>query len=129
MTRTGNFKHSDEERRLAAVQVRAYLLWEADGRPEGRDVEYWARAEREVTMDDLPEPREVAAPQARATEGSGNEVSAKGKGLRQAGPRAPRARRASGSEKSKKSAKQGSTVQRTGRTRTATAETEHRATE
>src|SRR5688500_4318999 len=26
------------------VRERAYLLWEQDGRPEGRSAEYWARA-------------------------------------------------------------------------------------
>jgi hypothetical protein len=26
------------------IRERAYLLWEADGRPHGRDVEYWERA-------------------------------------------------------------------------------------
>ena len=26
------------------VRVRAYHLWEAEGRPEGRDGEFWARA-------------------------------------------------------------------------------------
>jgi hypothetical protein len=27
-----------------SVRTRAYFLWEQDGRPEGRDVEYWERA-------------------------------------------------------------------------------------
>ena len=26
------------------IQARAYLLWEAEGRPEGRAEEYWHRA-------------------------------------------------------------------------------------
>jgi hypothetical protein len=26
------------------IRVRAYLLWEADGRPHGRDIEHWERA-------------------------------------------------------------------------------------
>lgn len=34
----------DEE----AIRRRAYALWEADGRPEGRDDDYWHRAEREL---------------------------------------------------------------------------------
>jgi Protein of unknown function (DUF2934) len=29
-----------------AIRRRAYALWEADGRPHGRDDEYWHRAER-----------------------------------------------------------------------------------
>ena len=31
------------------VSERAYMLWEADGRPEGRDLEYWTRAEDELS--------------------------------------------------------------------------------
>jgi len=30
------------------IRRRAYELWEADGRPDGRDEEYWHRAEREL---------------------------------------------------------------------------------
>nr|HQT80282.1 DUF2934 domain-containing protein [Rhodopila sp.] len=26
------------------VRERAYLLWESEGKPHGRDVEYWERA-------------------------------------------------------------------------------------
>lgn len=28
------------------IRVRAYHLWEADGRPPGRDHEYWERAQQ-----------------------------------------------------------------------------------
>jgi hypothetical protein len=31
------------------IRDRAYALWEADGRPEGQDKDYWARAERELS--------------------------------------------------------------------------------
>ena len=31
-----------------AVRTRAYLLWEADGRPFGRDAHYWGIASAEV---------------------------------------------------------------------------------
>ena len=27
------------------IRERAYLLWEAEGRPEGREIEYWERAQ------------------------------------------------------------------------------------
>jgi hypothetical protein len=37
----------DEELRRV-VRERAYMLWEADGRPDGRDLEYWTRAEDEL---------------------------------------------------------------------------------
>ena len=30
------------------IRERAYHLWEADGRPEGRDEEYWERAKASV---------------------------------------------------------------------------------
>ena len=30
------------------VRERAYALWEADGRPDGRALEYWREAEREL---------------------------------------------------------------------------------
>ncbi|HLY06555.1 MAG TPA: DUF2934 domain-containing protein [Rhizomicrobium sp.] len=32
------------------IRVRSYLLWESEGRPEGRDMEFWflARAQLEV---------------------------------------------------------------------------------
>ena len=30
------------------IEERARELWEADGRPEGRDMEYWIKAEEEL---------------------------------------------------------------------------------
>ncbi len=36
------------------VRERAYHLWEADGKPHGRDVEYWERARELVAMEDNP---------------------------------------------------------------------------
>jgi hypothetical protein len=30
------------------IAARAYVLWEAAGRPRGRDLEFWTRAEGEV---------------------------------------------------------------------------------
>jgi hypothetical protein len=53
--------------REQAIRERAYALWEADGRPEGRDLDYWRKAEQEfaelsvageedplTAVDDLP---------------------------------------------------------------------------
>ena len=37
----------DEDRRHA-IRERAFALWEADGRPEGREMDYWLQAEREL---------------------------------------------------------------------------------
>ena len=34
-----------------AIRQRAYYLWEADGRPEGRGDHYWALAHAEATKD------------------------------------------------------------------------------
>jgi hypothetical protein len=34
------------------VRERAYHLWEADGKPHGRDVEYWERARELVGMEE-----------------------------------------------------------------------------
>lgn len=33
------------------VRERAYFLWEAAGRPYGREFEFWARASREIEAD------------------------------------------------------------------------------
>jgi hypothetical protein len=32
----------------AAIRERAYAIWEAEGRPDGRDWEHWYRAAHEV---------------------------------------------------------------------------------
>jgi hypothetical protein len=37
---------SSEEK---AIQLRAYSLWEAEGRPEGSHDDHWHRAKRELT--------------------------------------------------------------------------------
>ena len=34
------------------IRTRAYYLWEADGRPQGRDWEYWIKAKEEMTQRD-----------------------------------------------------------------------------
>ena len=36
------------------IRERAYALWEADGRPEGRDLEYWERAGELIGMEEHP---------------------------------------------------------------------------
>jgi hypothetical protein len=38
------------------IKQRAYELWEADGRPHGKDAEHWARAERELTQSGARQP-------------------------------------------------------------------------
>jgi hypothetical protein len=36
------------ESREEAIRERAYALWEQDGRPEGRSLAHWSRAETEI---------------------------------------------------------------------------------
>jgi hypothetical protein len=53
------------------VRIRAYAIWEEEGRPHGRDKEHWERALREMnggeqTLEDVPPTAaedEAAAPQ------------------------------------------------------------------
>jgi Protein of unknown function (DUF2934) len=45
----------DTPERVARIRERAYHLWEADGRPHGRDVEYWERARELVGMEENPD--------------------------------------------------------------------------
>ena len=44
------------------VRTRAYEIWEAEGRPSGRDAEHWFRALEEVGAPDMttPEPKSPA---------------------------------------------------------------------
>ena len=34
------------------VRERAYAIWESEGRPEGKEVEHWLRAEAEVAAEE-----------------------------------------------------------------------------
>jgi Protein of unknown function (DUF2934) len=36
------------EQKEQAIRERAYALWEEEGRPDGKDLEHWRRAEDEV---------------------------------------------------------------------------------
>jgi hypothetical protein len=56
------------------VRERAYLMWESDGRPHGRDVEYWERARELVGTEEnagsgLP-PNPQTMPEARRETGA-----------------------------------------------------------
>ncbi len=44
----------DDAARDARIRERAYHLWEADGCPTGRDVEYWERARELVGIEESP---------------------------------------------------------------------------
>ena len=37
-----------DEELLQRIRERAFELWEGEGRPEGREMEYWLRAEQEL---------------------------------------------------------------------------------
>jgi hypothetical protein len=43
---------SPETDRDAQIRARAHEIWEAEGRPEGRDADHWHQAERELGMTD-----------------------------------------------------------------------------
>lgn len=49
-----------------AIALRAYRLWEAAGRPIGRDVEHWLQAEAELRMAGRFGPPKFVAPEADA---------------------------------------------------------------
>jgi hypothetical protein len=40
---------SDMSDKIEHIRTRAYELWEADGRPEGRETDYWHQAEWQLT--------------------------------------------------------------------------------
>lgn len=44
-----------------AIRTRAYLLWEADGRPFGRDDHYWGLAQAEAVSAASVKPKRAAA--------------------------------------------------------------------
>ncbi|HYZ62303.1 MAG TPA: DUF2934 domain-containing protein [Acetobacteraceae bacterium] len=43
------------DNREQMIRERAHSLWEADGRPEGREQEYWLRAEQLLAEEHDPE--------------------------------------------------------------------------
>lgn len=66
----------------AAIREQAYYFWEQDGRPEGRETEYWERAKVAVsdknqmhTLMELP-PKKAAKPKAAATKSKASPAKA-----------------------------------------------------
>jgi hypothetical protein len=54
------------------IEEHAYSLWEADGRPDGRALEYWLRAEQaflEHPVQEAPRRKGARSPRNRAPEG------------------------------------------------------------
>jgi hypothetical protein len=64
----------DDVARKQRIRERAYHLWEADGRPDGRDLDYWERARELVGMEEsagaglLPNPMTVPDPRPEEAE-------------------------------------------------------------
>jgi hypothetical protein len=54
MSDTNPLDTSNEEYQ-ERIRLRAYLLWEEDGRPEGRAGEYWERARFLIGIEDNPD--------------------------------------------------------------------------
>jgi len=119
--RPGNSLETDPEREVR-VRERAYHLWEADGKPHGRDVEYWQRARELESMEEsadsglLPDPEthlgtpretgieEAAAKEAAAKGAAAKEAAAKGAAAREAAAREAAAREAAAKEAAAKEA-------------------------
>jgi hypothetical protein len=69
----------------ATIRERAYLLWEQEGRPEGRETEFWMRAEAAVTesaqlqtLTQTP-PKRAKAKEAKVSIGKAKTAPAKSK--------------------------------------------------
>ena len=67
----------DNPQREQRVRERAYHLWEADGKPHGRDVEYWQRARELVAIEDNGDAGRLPNPQ-------NHRESARGTGVEEA---------------------------------------------
>jgi len=71
------------------IRMRAYHIWEREGRPDGRELEHWIRAQIELTAEVVPvQPQRspVAAPpqQARSNGGKSSPQKAGRSGARPA---------------------------------------------
>jgi hypothetical protein len=51
-----------DESRQQRIRERAYHLWEADGYPHGRELEFWERARELVGMEEHPHAGELPNP-------------------------------------------------------------------
>jgi hypothetical protein len=60
------------------VRDTAYAIWEAEGRPEGRDSEHWRLAEERVSRGDTEQGKSKTAtvPKGRSTKGSADKPAA-----------------------------------------------------
>ncbi len=78
-----------------AIRLRAYLIWEREGRPDGRDFEHWLRAQDELRVapkPSVPAADATAAPAAAAPRAKGN-GAASGKATKSGATRPSRGKR------------------------------------
>jgi hypothetical protein len=75
----------------ARVRTLAYHLWEAAGRPHGREDEFWHAAERQIAS--RPAPAQPPAPASPATGAAARPTAAKRAPRKAVAPRKPRPKR------------------------------------
>jgi hypothetical protein len=56
------------------IRIRAYHLWEQDGRPAGRDAEFWERARELIAMEDNPTAGQLPNPMKKGPPGPAQPV-------------------------------------------------------
>ncbi len=54
--------------RNVEIAKRAYAIWEVEGRPNGRQIEHWLRAEAELGVAEPSKPRRYRSDRARRPE-------------------------------------------------------------
>ncbi len=67
------------ERHRTVIRIRAYEIWELEGRPDGRHVEHWLKAERDLrpsrAMPSRPARKASAAAEKARADGAGRATS------------------------------------------------------
>lgn len=71
------------------ISLRAFQIWEAEGRPQGQDLEHWLRAEIELRV--VPGAVPVKAKSSSAPKVSAAKAGAAKAGPKSAAPKAPKA--------------------------------------
>lgn len=69
-----------------AIANRAYQIWEREGRPDGKDMDHWLQAEREVAAEGKRTAKTGRTPRKTAKTAA---ASAKPKATRSRAPRKP----------------------------------------
>lgn len=60
-------KHSADALQTCQIAQRAYAIWESEGKPRGRDMEHWLRAEVEIRRSTNAAPPAVKTSQGKPT--------------------------------------------------------------